>query len=177
MKRLTKFSVGLSIAFILFSAGETFAKQHDHLKYQQNSGSLVSPFSLKKTSAPHCLLMSKSHHRKGECPHLKTRRYKTTTISIDCEGKTAGSIPNLSTYTSNFWEAHLSQLTHPTLIKTITIISSFPSKHYLDLSVPPPRFVQFSFLSNQILYISSEFSKESSGQLSILFLNFILSWF
>ena len=140
MKRLTKFLISLSIAFILFGVSETLAKQHDHSANHHDQGS-ISPFdSLKKTSSPHCLLMSKFHHRKGKCPHSKANRDKTTKISIDCGGKTSGSIPNSSTYTNNFGEAHLSLLINPPLIKKITIISSFSSKHYFDLLVPPPRF-------------------------------------
>jgi len=143
MKRLTKLTISLSVAFILFGVSEALAKQHDHLANHHDQGSIVSPFDSlnKKTNSPHCLLMSKFHHGKGKCPHLKTNRDKTTKISIDCGGKTSGSIPNPSTYTKNFGEAHLSSLTHPTLIKKITIISSLLSKYYFDLLDPPPRFV------------------------------------
>ena len=142
MERLTKLTISLSVAFILFGVSEALAKQHDHLTNHHDQGSIVSPFdSLQKTSSPHCLLMSKFHHRKGKCPHTKTNRDKTTKISMDCEGKTSGSIPNPSTYTNNFGEAHLSPLTLPTLIKKITTIPSFSNKHYFDLLVPPPRFV------------------------------------
>ena len=142
MKRLTKLSITLSVAFILFGVSEGLAKQHDHIANHHNQGSIVSPFeNLKKTSSPHCLLMSKFHHRKGKCPHSKASRDKTTKISMDCGGKTSGSIPNSSTYTNNFGEVHLSPLTHTPLIKNITIISSFSSKDYFDLLVPPPRFV------------------------------------
>ena len=143
MKRLTKLTISLSVAFILFGVSEALAKQHDHLANHHDQGSIVSPFDSlnKKTNSPHCLLMSKFHHGKGKCPHSKASGDKTTKISMDCGGKTSGSIPNQSTYTKNFGEAHLNPLTHPTLIKNIAIISSFSSKHYFDLLVPPPRFV------------------------------------
>ena len=143
MKRLTKLTISLSVAFILFGVSEALAKQHDHLANHHDQGSIVSPFDSlnKKTNSPHCLLMSKFHHGKGKCPHSKVRRDKTTKISTDCGGKTSGSIPDPSTYTNNFGEFHLSPLTHPPLIKKITIISLFSSKHYFDLLVPPPRFI------------------------------------
>ena len=142
MKRLIKLSISLSVTFILFGVSESLAKQHHHLANHHDQDSIVSPFDgLKKTSSPHCLLMSKFHHRKGKCPHSKAKRDKTTKISVDCGGKTSGSIPNQSTYTNNFGEFHLISLMHPPLIKKITIISSFSSKHYIDLLVPPPRFV------------------------------------
>ena len=142
MKRLTKLSIILSAAFILFGVSEALAKQHHHLANHYDQGSIVSPFdNPKKASSPHCLLMSKFHHLKGKCPHSKASRDKTTKISMDCGGKTSGSIPNPSTYTNNFGEFHLSPLIHPPLIKKITIISLFSSKHYFDLLVPPPRFI------------------------------------
>ena len=143
MKRLTKLTISLSVAFILFGVSEALAKQHDHLANHHDQGSIVSPFDSlnKKTNSPHCLLMSKFHHLKGKCPHSKASRDKTTKISMDCGGKTSGSIPNPSTYTNNFGEFHLSPLIHPPLTKKITIISSFLSKDYFDLLVPPPRFV------------------------------------
>ena len=143
MRRLTKLTISLSVAFILFGVSEALAKQHDHLANHHDQGSIVSPFDSlnKKTTSPHCLLMSKFHHGKGKCPHSKTSRDKTTKISMDCGGKTSGSIPNLSSYTNNFGEVHLSPLAHPPLIKKITTIPSFSNKHYFDLLVPPPRFV------------------------------------
>ena len=142
MIRLTKLSITLSVAFILFGVSEALAKQHHHLANHHDQGSIVSPFdNLKNASSPHCLLMSKLHHRKGKCPHSKASRDKTTKISADCGGKTSGSIPNPSTYTNNFGEFHLSPLIHPPLIKKITIISSFSIKQYFDLLAPPPRFI------------------------------------
>ena len=142
MRRLTKLIISLTAAFILFGVFEALAKQHDRLANHNGQSSIVSPFdSIKKTNSPHCLLMRKFHHQQGKCPHSKGSRDKNTNISMDCGGKTSGSIPNPSTYTNNFGETNLSPLTHPPLHKNITIISSFSCKHYFDLLVPPPRFV------------------------------------
>ena len=141
MKRLTKLTISLLVAFILFGVSEALAKQHDHLANHHDQGSIVSPFDSlnKKTNSPHCLLMSKFHHQKGKCPHSKANRDKTTKISMDCGGKTSGSIPNPSTYTKNFGEAHFSPSKYPLLIKKITISSPFSYKHYFDLLDPPPK--------------------------------------
>ena len=66
-----------SIAFMVFSASEALAKNHDQGHHQQHLGSIVSPFdSHKKLVSPHCLLKRGTHHQKGKCPHSSTSKDK-----------------------------------------------------------------------------------------------------
>ena len=140
MKQITKLSISITIAFILFGVSEILAKQHDHLANHHDRGHVASPFdSVKKTNQQHCLLMGQFHHRKGVCPHSKAIGDGAALIATDCGGKTPGSTPNLSTSSSDYEETRLNSFSHSHLIKKITITSPFSYKHYFDLLDPPPK--------------------------------------
>ena len=61
MKRLTKLTISLSVAFILFGVSEALAKQHDHLANHHDQGSIVSPFdSLNKKHYNHLIIFKQA---------------------------------------------------------------------------------------------------------------------
>ena len=131
-----------SIAFMVFSASEALAKNHEQGHHQQHLGSIVSPFdSHKKLVSPHCLLKRGTHHQKGKCPHSSTNRDKTTQIALDCGGKTSGAVPKTSSYSSDYVEGYLNPFVHPLQGKQITTAALLSYKQFIDLLDPPPRFV------------------------------------
>ncbi len=139
---LKKVLLAWSIAFMVFSASEALAKNHDQGHHQQHLGSIVSPFdSHKKLVSPHCLLKSETHHQKEKCPHSVTNRDKTTQIALDCGGKTSGAIPKTSSYSSDYADAYLNPLVYPLQHKQISSIAILSCEQFIVLLDPPPRFI------------------------------------
>ena len=131
-----------SIAFMVFSASEALAKNHDQGHHQRHLGSIVSPFdSHKKLVSPHCLLKRGTHHQKGKCPHSSTSKDKTTQIALDCGGKTSGAVPKTSSYSSDYVDAYLNPLVYPLQHKQIPSIALLSCEQFIVLLDPPPRFI------------------------------------
>ena len=131
-----------SIAFMVFSASEALAKNHEQGHHQQHLGSIVSPFdSHKKLVSPHCLLMTGTHHQKGKCPHSSTNRDKATQIALDCGGKTSGAVPKTSSYSNDYLETYLNPLVYPLQDKQISFIAFLSYEQFINLLDPPPRFI------------------------------------
>ena len=131
-----------SIAFMVFSASEALAQNHEQGHHQQHLDSIVSPFdSHKKLVSPHCLLKRGTHHQKGKCPHSVTNKDKTTQIALDCGGKTSGAVPQTSSYSSDYADAYLNPLVYPLQHKQISSIAILSCEQFISLLDPPPRFV------------------------------------
>ena len=139
---LKKVLLVCSIAFMVFSASEALAQNHEQGHHQQHLDSIVSPFdSHKKLVSPHCLLKSGTHHKKGKCPHLVTNRDQTTQIALDCGGKTSGAVPQTSSYSSDYADAYLNPFVYPLQHKQISSIAILSCEQFISLLDPPPRFV------------------------------------
>ena len=131
-----------SIAFMVFSASEALAKNHDQGLHQRHLGSIVSPFdSHKKLVSPHCLLKRGAHHQKVKCPHSVTNRVKTTQIALDCGGKRSGAVPKTSSHSSDYVDTYLNPLVYPLQDKQISFIAFLSYEQFINLLDPPPRFI------------------------------------
>jgi len=139
---LKKVLLAWSISFIFFGASEALAKNHDQGHHEQHLGSIASPFdNHKKLVSPHCLLMRGTHHQKGKCPHSSANRDKTTQIASDCGGKTSGTVPNTTSYSSDYVDASLNPLVYSLQDKQISFVASLLYEQFIDLLDPPPRFI------------------------------------
>ena len=83
-------------------ASGAFAGTHQH-HHEGHDSSVASPFDNKQEGKPaHCLL--NNHQHKGEfCPNtgLPLDKDKTHRLSVDCGGKTTGTVPSLSFHKDN----------------------------------------------------------------------------
>lgn len=112
--------------------------QHGDHQHQQNS--VVSPFDGPKgVQSLHCLLRGHSHQ--VFCPHLKPDSAQNTNIATDCGGKTSGSIPNSTFFSSEFAEINcLSLIPHSPGKKLAPSIVRLYHR-CTDPLDPPPRFI------------------------------------
>jgi hypothetical protein len=126
------------LVWALLGVNNALAKAHDHGQHQYYQDTIVSPFDLdKEVRSLHCLL--RTHTHQGFCPHAKSERNQTAQIATDCGGKTTPTIPNATSFSSDFGEMSFLALSHYSPDKILTS-SHIPSYHFfIDSLDPPPR--------------------------------------
>ena len=131
----------LVLAWILFGASNALAKAHDHGQHQHHQNTIVSPFkeNKKEVQSLHCVL--KNHANQGFCPHSKPDRSQTTSITVDCGGKTTPSTPNTISFSTDFGEAGFLLRSHYSPDEKLTPIVFISYHSFIDSLDPPPRIL------------------------------------
>lgn len=128
----------LSFLFVTFmGAVDVFANAH-HSHHKGHDQIMASPFNKQEEGKSlHCLL--NNHNHEGFCPHngLPSGKDTTQKLSVDCGGKTEGTLPSYSFHKDNIADSFsISDLNHHSF-KLISGIFS-PTRQYLSSQNPPP---------------------------------------
>ena len=131
--------IGLML-WAFLGANSAYAGSHAHGHHHVDK--VASPFEKnKQTQSLHCKL--KKHAHIGFCPHSTSSKDQSNfpQISVDCGGKTSGTVPSASSFSIDFAEMN-SILPVPHKPESKLVLSKlFPLHRYSDSLDPPPRVI------------------------------------
>ena len=128
------------VSVLLVATNALAQGQHHEAHHSHHQSHTASPFDVKsETKSLHCQLQSHTHF--GFCPHSITGKNTPLTIAADCGGKTSGSIPNSTSFSSDI--AELSYISSINLLpgKNLAFAGTITFHRFIDSLDPPPRLL------------------------------------